>query len=104
MDVPVGETLDDHVDDLIDILADADGQPSTVIGHSLGGVITLAAAARRPDLFTSVGVYESPMPWLDWWPTSTAGSRTLADTDDPAKAAESFMRYLRATWRGRCCR
>ena len=95
MEVPVGETLDVHIDDLMAILANSDEQPSTVIGHSLGGVITLAAAARRPELFASIGVYESPMPWLDWWPSSSAGSRTLAvDSDDPGQSAESFMRFL----------
>lgn len=88
---PIGESLDVHVQDLADILADA---PATVIGHSLGGVVALTAAARHPELVTSVGVYESPMPWLDWWPSTTAGSRTLADESDPAKSAESFMRYL----------
>ena len=96
MDMPVAETLDAHIDDLIGILeATSDGGPSTVIGHSLGGVISLAAAARRHDLVHAVGVYESPMPWLDWWPTSSAGSRTLeVDTDDPGQSAERFMRFL----------
>ena len=91
MEAPLAESLDGHVEDLIDVL---DGQPATVVGHSLGGVIALATAARRPDLVDSVGVYESPLPWLDWWPTSTAGSRTMAEESDPASAAESFMRYL----------
>jgi pimeloyl-ACP methyl ester carboxylesterase len=91
MEAPLAEDLDTHVNDLIDIIGD---KPSTVIGHSLGGVITLTAAARRPDIIQSVGVYESPMPWLDWWPSSTAGARTFAEDGDPAAAAESFMRYL----------
>lgn len=91
MEAPLAEGLDQHVADLIAIL---DGTPATVIGHSLGGVVTLAAAKQRPDLVLSAGVYESPMPWLDWWPTSTAGAKTLADEADPAKSAESFMRYL----------
>lgn len=91
MNAPIAESLDEHVADLIAIL---EGNPATVIGHSLGGVVTLAAAARRPDLVLSAGVYESPMPWLDWWPSSTAGAKTLADDQDPAKSAESFMRYL----------
>ncbi len=91
MGAPLANGLDDHAADLIAIL---DGTPATVIGHSLGGVVTLTAAAQRPDLVLSAGVYESPMPWLDWWPSSTAGAKTLADAEDPAKSAESFMRYL----------
>jgi pimeloyl-ACP methyl ester carboxylesterase len=91
MAAPLAESLETHIDDLIDVL---DGQRATVIGHSLGGVLSLAVAARRPDLVAAVGAYESPMPWLDWWPSSTAGSRTLADENDPAASAEAFMRYL----------
>jgi pimeloyl-ACP methyl ester carboxylesterase len=90
IEAPLATSLDDHVDDLIGIL---EGGTSVVIGHSLGGVIALAAAQRRPDLVQSAGVYESPMPWLDWWPSSTAGAQTLADPD-PGKAAENFMRFL----------
>ncbi|MBA2608041.1 MAG: alpha/beta hydrolase [Actinobacteria bacterium] len=91
MDATVATALDDHVNDLIGIL---EGHSSVVIGHSLGGVIALAAASRRPELVQSAGVYESPMPWLDWWPSSTAGAQTLADSSDPGKAAENFMRFL----------
>ncbi len=91
MEAPLSDSLDTHVDDLIDVIGD---QPAYLIGHSLGGVITLTAAARRPDLVKAVGVYESPMPWLPEWPTTTAGARTLAEDSDPATAAESFMRYL----------
>ncbi len=91
METPPATSLDDHVNDLIGIL---EGHSSVVIGHSLGGVIALAAAQRRPELVQSAGVYESPMPWLDWWPSSTAGAQTLADSSDPGKAAENFMRFL----------
>lgn len=91
MAAPAASSLDDHIDDLIGIL---EGHKSVVIGHSMGGVVALGAAQRRPELFESAGVYESPMPWLDWWPQSSAGAKTLAGTDDPAQAAEVFMRYL----------
>ena len=91
IDAAPATSLDDHVDDLIGIL---EGTPSVVIGHSMGGVIALAVAGRRPELVQSIGVYETPMPWLDWWPSSTAGSQTLAEGSDPGQAAESFMRLL----------
>ena len=32
-----------------------------------------ALADRHPELVRAVGVYETPLPWLDWWPTTTAG-------------------------------
>jgi pimeloyl-ACP methyl ester carboxylesterase len=85
-----------HVADLLSVI---DGRPCTVFGHSIGGVIGLAAAARRPDLVRSLLVYESPMPWADWWPGRAV---PVADADpevhaaahrevDPAAEAEAFM-------------
>jgi pimeloyl-ACP methyl ester carboxylesterase len=90
MEAPVSDSLDTHVDDLIDVIG---GQQSYLIGHSLGGAIALTVAARRPDLVKAVGVYESPMPWLPDWP-APAGGRSFADDADPATAAENFMRYI----------
>jgi pimeloyl-ACP methyl ester carboxylesterase len=90
MEAPTSESLDVHVGDLIDVIGDT---PSYLIGHSLGGVLTLTVAARRPDLVKAVGVYESPMSWLPEWP-SPAGGRAFAEDTDPAQAAENFMRYI----------
>jgi pimeloyl-ACP methyl ester carboxylesterase len=70
------------------------GRPAVVVGHSLGGVIALALAERRPDLVRAVVAYESPMAWTSWWPASTAGSVALARPHDPADAAERFMRRM----------
>lgn len=41
----------DLADDLIDYLDDQEFQGGLGIGHSLGGVVTLLASCRRPDLF-----------------------------------------------------
>ncbi|HVE93732.1 MAG TPA: alpha/beta hydrolase [Acidimicrobiales bacterium] len=83
--------LDEQVEDLLEIVGD---EPASVVGHSLGGVIALMAAQRRPELVVAVGVYEPPMPWLDWWPNTTAGSQAAAEATDPAAAAERFLRVL----------
>lgn len=48
------------VDDAVSILEQL-GQPPVVIGHSLGGAVALATAARRPDLVRAV-VLEDPAP------------------------------------------
>lgn len=82
-EVPVG-TLRDHVDDLLAII---DGRDVTVFGHSIGGVIALIAAQEAPDQVRSVLAYEAPAPWSSWWPTSPP-----EPDDDPAEAAERFMR------------
>jgi pimeloyl-ACP methyl ester carboxylesterase len=89
-------TIDDHVTDLLGVL---DGRPATLVGHSYGGVLALAAAQAAPSLVRSVLAYEAPMAWVPWWPRTSAGSETMArhraDGDaDPGDAAEAFMRRM----------
>lgn len=78
-------TIGEQVDDLLRVL---DGRAATVFGHSIGGVVAVAAAARAPELVRSVLAYEAPAPWADWWPSAPAADPPL----DPADEAESFMR------------
>jgi pimeloyl-ACP methyl ester carboxylesterase len=86
----VDRTVDQQVDDL---LAVAGAGPVSVVGHSLGGVIAVAAAVRRPDVVVSVGAFESPMSWRPAWPSRSAGGNALREADDAA-AAERFMRGI----------
>ena len=83
--------MDAQVADLVGLL---DGRPAVVFGHSYGGNVALALADRHPELVRAVGVYETPLSWLDWWPGTTAGADALATRGDPADAAERFMRRL----------
>ncbi|MDE0803338.1 MAG: alpha/beta hydrolase [Acidimicrobiales bacterium] len=81
--------FDQQVDDLLDVL---DGSEAAVVaGHSYGGTIALGAAARAPESISALVVYESPMPWMPWWPERSAGASAVADADTPADAAEAFM-------------
>jgi len=83
--------LPGHVDDLLAII---DGRAAVVVGHSIGGVIALAAAERAaPDVVRAVGVYEAPMPWIGWWPSRSAGG-VATDAPTPEDAAEAFMRRM----------
>jgi pimeloyl-ACP methyl ester carboxylesterase len=89
---PVPSTVDDHVEDLMDVL---DGRAAVLVGHSMGGTIALATAARHPDLVPAVAAYESPRPWAAWWPGTSPGGRVVADASvDDATAAERFMRRM----------
>lgn len=81
--------FDQQVDDLLDVLDGAG--PAVVAGHSYGGTIALGAASRAPERIRGLVVYESPMPWMPWWPERSAGASAVADTDTPADAAEAFM-------------
>lgn len=88
-------SLDAQVDDLLTVL---DGRPAAVVGHSYGGIVTLTAAQRHPDLITSVGAFEAPMPWAAEAGSTAAGiGPSLMDAADehgaPA-AAEQFMRRV----------
>jgi pimeloyl-ACP methyl ester carboxylesterase len=94
----VASDLQEQVEDLLLVL---DGEPAVVVGHSLGGVIALAAAQREPALVPSVAAFESPMSWLDWWPTRSAGGEAMAAVRGDAaervsdeEAAERFMRRM----------
>jgi len=85
-----------HADDLIDVLAE---RRAVVVGHSIGGVIALVAAQRRPDLVLAVGAYEAPMPWIDWWPKRSAGGEAMTaaagqTVEAAGEAVERFMRRM----------
>ena len=83
--------MDGQVADLVALLA---GRPAVVFGHSYGGDVALALADRHPDLVRAVGVYETPLPWLDWWPDTSAGSQARQEDTPPDEAAERFMRRM----------
>jgi len=57
-------SLGEDIDELLGLI---DDRVATVVGHSLGGLIVLGAALRRPELFASLGLYETAIPWSDWW-------------------------------------
>ena len=82
----------DHVDDLVTVLG---GRRALLVGHSYGGNVCLRVAAEHPGLVHGLVIFEAPMSWEDWWP-STAGSSTIAigDAHGPEAAAEGFMRRI----------
>lgn len=57
---PPARGVEEHVRDLEAVIA---GRRATVAGHSYGGIVVLALAARRPDLVGSAVVYEPPLVW-----------------------------------------
>lgn len=86
-------TVDANVDDLRRVVElFSDHGPPIVVGHSFGGVVALSLAARRPSSIGAVAVYESPMSWVDWWPTDTGGAAVVAGGSDPEAAAEGFLK------------
>jgi pimeloyl-ACP methyl ester carboxylesterase len=59
---PVSEGWPHLVAELIARIESSYGEPVVAAGHSLGGFLTLRAAARRPDLFRAIVVMDSPIP------------------------------------------
>jgi pimeloyl-ACP methyl ester carboxylesterase len=87
--------MEAQLDDLVDVLGRGESSaPCLVVGHSYGGNVALALADRRPDLVAAVATYESPMSWLEWWSSHSAGAQAMSSRDQPERAAEQFMRRL----------
>lgn len=76
-------TLEVDVDELLDIIG---AVPATVVGHSIGGLVAMGACVRRPGRFASLGLYETAIPWAQWW-TGDDRAAMLAETERNAAAA-----------------
>ena len=88
-------TMGDQVADLVALLA---GRRAVLIGHSYGGNVAMATAARHGDLVAGVVMYESPLAWESFWPASSmsasAAHAPVPTKEEAANAAEGFMRRL----------
>ena len=84
-------SLSAHRDDLLAIVHElAHISPVTVVGHSYGGVVALAAAAHNDsDLSGGIVTYEPPLPWI--LRREGAAHGPLAA---PREEAESFFRRM----------
>lgn len=80
--------VDRHVEDLVQLIGEI---PTILVGHSLGGVLALAAATRPVAPVVGVVVYEPPMGWEPWWTGRTAQDSHREGRSD-ADVAEAFMR------------
>jgi pimeloyl-ACP methyl ester carboxylesterase len=84
------DSFDVQVDDLVEVMGE---RPAVAFGHSLGGDVVLATAARHPGLITAAVVWEPPQPWLPWWPRESAAGGSGSDLE-PEERAEWFMRRM----------
>ena len=81
--------VDAQVKDLLAVLGD---RRAVLVGHSYGGHVALSAAQVAPAQVAAVSVYETPLSWMEWWPSGTAGGKAAASSENDA--AEQFMRRL----------
>ncbi len=61
-DFPVNDNWTNLVEEVIHCIEQNYSEPVFGVGHSLGGVLTFAAALKRPDLFTSFLMLDAPVP------------------------------------------
>lgn len=83
--------LDDHADALARALDAAGITGAEVIGHSMGGAVTVALAARRPDLVSRLVLVEAT---LDPVPPPAAGSVGITTFTEAEFAAGGMTRIL----------
>ena len=84
---PVG--VDGHIDDLVGVLREI-GERTVVVGHSLGGLVALGAAAAEPERIAAVGAFEPPIRWIPV--EDLEGAWDWTPGDDPGAAVEAFFR------------
>jgi pimeloyl-ACP methyl ester carboxylesterase len=56
-----GYNLLDYADDIVRLVDRELGQPAVLVGHSMGGQVAVAVAARRPDLARAVILGDAPL-------------------------------------------
>jgi pimeloyl-ACP methyl ester carboxylesterase len=91
---PPARAMIDHAGDLLAILDDCE-VPPIVIAHSFGSNPAMLAATIRPEAFATLGLWEPPLPWLEWWPRSTKRyNAKVAASGEPADEIENMYRML----------
>ena len=72
--------------DIDELLAVVGRRRATVVGHSLGGLVVLGASLQRPEQFAAIGLFETAIPWGDWW-TARDRASMMNEIDHNAAAA-----------------
>ena len=97
----VAPTLSAHVDDLECVIEWTGAERVVVVGHSLGGTLTLELGTRGDGRIRGLGAFECPLPSLDGSHDQVGGgSVAIGERDGPAAAAEYFYRLMvgERTW------
>jgi pimeloyl-ACP methyl ester carboxylesterase len=75
-------------DDVVELLELIGDRSVTAVGHSLGGLVVMGAAIERPVSFDSIGLYETAIPWADWWSDSDRASMIIETNENLTAANE----------------
>ena len=97
-----GQVVTDLLEHLRDLPGEAAGQPVHLLGNSLGGLVSLLVAARRPDLVASLTLVSPAMPVYRVPPALSRallllllpGLPTLAERGMAGATAEGHVRSM----------
>jgi pimeloyl-ACP methyl ester carboxylesterase len=92
--VPPARGMSDHARDLLTIVEKCE-TPPVVVAHSFGSHPTMLAATLRPSAFAAIGLWEPPLPWVEWWPEGVkAYNARVANSKEPEREIEAIFRSL----------
>jgi pimeloyl-ACP methyl ester carboxylesterase len=84
----------DHAEDLLSLAAGLE-VPPVVVAHSFGSNPTMLAATLDSAAFPAIGLWEPPLPWVDWWPARTKShNQAVAASTDPGASIEAAYRQI----------
>lgn len=93
--------LNDFVDDTVAFLEQQIHEPAVLFGHSLGGIIAAAAAARLPHSVRALVIGDSPLDPEDFqksrYPKLFAAMRDIAASGRSVREMASAMADIRVT-------
>ena len=91
---PAATGMADHAEDLLSLAAGLE-VPPVVVAHSFGSNPTMLAATLDPAAFRAIGLWEPPLPWVDWWPERTKRhNQAVAASTDPGASIEATYRQI----------
>jgi pimeloyl-ACP methyl ester carboxylesterase len=94
LDLQPAQGMIDHANDLLTIVEGC-LTPPVVIAHSFGSNLTMLAATLQPHAFGAIGLWEPPLPWVEWWPERTREyNASVATSLEPADDIEAMYRSL----------
>jgi pimeloyl-ACP methyl ester carboxylesterase len=98
---PYETDVGQHAEDAAALIEALDLGPATVVGHSMGGVISLDLALQRPELVRALILVEPPLHFAKH-PTprmlrQLIGAQNAARRKGPVEGAERFMRWATTT-------
>jgi len=95
---PPADSLADHAADLLALIGD---RRATVVAHSFGSHVAVLAAIAGPRHVASVGLWEPPVPWMEFWPAQARATvAAIAGAPDPGDVGELAYKTMvgRGAW------